>query len=830
MARLPIPGSDVGEWGDILNDYLGVSLASDGTIKAGTIDTAALQDNSITNAKLASGSGSNGQALTKDATLSSGFKWANPVDTTALHKGDFFYNVKDYGAVGNGTTDDTAAIQTTINTAASTGGVVFFPIGTYIVAPTTTTFITVPSNIELRGLGIKSVIKVKNDAGDYQKIFGQANPSTLVENITFRDLTIDQNATGNTTCDIAIGSTRAQFAISFATSKHILIQNCRFDPCTGVNTISINAPAAEDARIINCYFHFVRGVSSTDYDNSTIYFTCANHAAIGNIFKADVGEGARGAMETHDGQSVITGNVSDGYQTGVNIVNAANIGGSLRENNDITVSGNTFARACYGIRLWSVTGSTLRNVTVSGNTVSLSQVDHNEIGSSGINLEYASGTTLNGSFENITIANNSISFQPELNRSVDGDGNALAASSTWGIGLSPAGNVKNLQVINNVIRNAPVKGISIGQGTTYTLTNIRIRGNMLVDAGQNAGITAGLRAAFFIVGNLTNAYIEDNQIWDSGNGSGGTLGNQYRYYFPNTVSYVTWRNNTVQTVSGTLASSVDSTKFLETAPVVAYNTTDQVTNTEKVFGSWGSYGIGQNAFGIFTTYSGTGVTRPLMIGAGWPSTTPAQTNAYMKFQTQALPYVNIHASSFGNNGILANIDTNITAGSTNSSTMFAINPTILSSGSAGYTMLLVNPTETTVGTGQKLLADFQVGGTSLAKIDNKGRLSAKGLALSVTTKTANYTLTTADNSTICDATTAPFTITLPDATTCSGQIYRFYKKDASANALTIATAPSSQLIFSQTAPAGANTYSLSGAGKSICLQSDGAGWYVMSSN
>jgi len=44
------------------------------------------------------------------------------------------YNVKDYGALGDGSTDDTSAIQTTINTAfAAGGGVVYFPNGIYII-------------------------------------------------------------------------------------------------------------------------------------------------------------------------------------------------------------------------------------------------------------------------------------------------------------------------------------------------------------------------------------------------------------------------------------------------------------------------------------------------------------------------------------------------------------------------------------------------------------------------------------------------------------------------------------------------------------------------
>jgi len=33
MARLPVPGGDQGTWGNVLNDYLSVSLNSDGTLK-----------------------------------------------------------------------------------------------------------------------------------------------------------------------------------------------------------------------------------------------------------------------------------------------------------------------------------------------------------------------------------------------------------------------------------------------------------------------------------------------------------------------------------------------------------------------------------------------------------------------------------------------------------------------------------------------------------------------------------------------------------------------------------------------------------------------------
>lgn len=56
MARLPQPGGDSGNWGDILNDFLNQSLKTDGTIKDNAVTATALAPNSVTNTALASDS------------------------------------------------------------------------------------------------------------------------------------------------------------------------------------------------------------------------------------------------------------------------------------------------------------------------------------------------------------------------------------------------------------------------------------------------------------------------------------------------------------------------------------------------------------------------------------------------------------------------------------------------------------------------------------------------------------------------------------------------------------------------------------------------------
>lgn len=106
MARLPQPGADAGNWGAILNDYLVQSHNTDGTLKAGIVQSAnlatdavtttALANNSVTTAVLAAGSGTDGQVLVKDSTVTGGMRWdtvapsdtgtttVSPATTTAL--------------------------------------------------------------------------------------------------------------------------------------------------------------------------------------------------------------------------------------------------------------------------------------------------------------------------------------------------------------------------------------------------------------------------------------------------------------------------------------------------------------------------------------------------------------------------------------------------------------------------------------------------------------------------------------------------------------------------------------------------------------------------
>lgn len=65
------------------------------------------------------------------------------------------FNVKDFGALGDNSNDDTTAIQTAVNSASAvTSGTVFFPPGNYVVTST----ITVPNGVRLLGSGVDGTL------------------------------------------------------------------------------------------------------------------------------------------------------------------------------------------------------------------------------------------------------------------------------------------------------------------------------------------------------------------------------------------------------------------------------------------------------------------------------------------------------------------------------------------------------------------------------------------------------------------------------------------------------------------------------------------------
>lgn len=136
-----------------------------------------------------------------------------------------------------------------------------------------------------------------------------------------------------------------------------------------------------------------------------------------------------------------------------------------------------------------------------------------------------------------------------------------------------------------------------------------------------------------------------------------------------------------------------------------FNTTDQVTNTEYIRGSWVS-----NAFRFQSIATGTGTGRSIGMWAGSGQGITINASG-TRVQAEATTGSNT-ANVFGVTGSL-------TASSGTQRAAY-INPTINQTSTAAYTALDIDITQTGTGSGTKKLIDAKISGAAKFTVDNTG--------------------------------------------------------------------------------------------------------------
>lgn len=334
-------------------------------------------------------------------------------------------SVKDFGAVGDGNANDTAAIQAAIT--ANYGGEVYFPAGTYKIA----SGLTVTAGIKLTGSGWGSVIKVDSTVTRFLPLLAQ-NLVTPITGLTIRDLAFDGSLKGQ----LDAGVIQLNNCVGFLVD-HVRIFNAGTpgeSTSQGVNGISFSAGAlgnvGSQGSITNCL------IEATTKGGINWTSEAVNGYIAGNIIRNCTGNTQTPGIQINGGYNVkVIGNSIYGCQgNGVYIATSGSAGTERSSRYGIFIGNHSYNNGFHGFE-WA-NGTTVyfgRNIIAN-------------------NHAYGNGTTAGSGFQ----------FQNDTNAIITGNYSYLNGYS--GFSLSGGTFTTDISLSNNKAENNNQLAVSTGSG------------------------------------------------------------------------------------------------------------------------------------------------------------------------------------------------------------------------------------------------------------------------------------------------------------------------------------------------------------------------------
>jgi len=236
------------------------------------------------------------------------------------------FDVKAYGAIGDGVTDDTTAIQSAINACQNSGGTVFFPLGIYLI----TNLLIQYNNVSLLGVGWGSVIQ--SSVANYALI----SVADGVSGLEVAHLKLKDSGTFSA-------------------------------PLRGPGQLFIN-PNGTTSGVRGTHVHHVWFSASALCGISGNYIIDSHFHH--NYFKSDSGAfGEHGVYLSNGSQNVIVDHnvmISAGTSNGAGVkVNAS----SNNTTSDIVIDGNTVSGFLNGIMVASPSSAVIPRLVISNNNL-----------------------------------------------------------------------------------------------------------------------------------------------------------------------------------------------------------------------------------------------------------------------------------------------------------------------------------------------------------------------------------------------------------------------------------------------------------------------------
>lgn len=332
-------------------------------------------------------------------------------------------NVLDYGAVGDGTTDDTAAIQAALDTSNVS---VYIPEGTYVV-----------SSLTIDGKKIYGSGELKWKDNSSSSMLSLENDGCAIYGITF-----DGNGVNQSSSVVMIVTVAA---------TNLVIQDCTFkngkykgivtDVAASTNIKFLDNAIYDWGTVANCDFVSFRSPEFIASNNS---FT-----NIGNGHSIRVGLFSGDATTTAVYGGVVSGNTFEDTEH-------VCVTGEIYTR-QLSITGNTFNNVEQGVKLENA-GSTVYDISITGNTfINLTVSTANNLQADyvtfvGNTLRDVAGGCLLG---NYAVCSNNTFY----NCGTLADTTAAISKSSSFVGAIISG---------NILINSPYRAIEPGQGATVS--------------------------------------------------------------------------------------------------------------------------------------------------------------------------------------------------------------------------------------------------------------------------------------------------------------------------------------------------------------------------